>query len=295
MLRTGDLLLYNDENCELLAPHQHTPLLTKLTRLLSLLPCTTYGVDTYVDELDRIEMLGTVRTDSQKSLRFVRPTQELLQFRCAAVIVCMSADSAQQEPGSEGAANPQTLVPYVFTVTDYEQLAFQLVEMDTLISNIASTGHNRFAVRQLSMACDYSTPDEQQYSSRLRNSIRQQLLTFYKQVMEADKTEAGLFGVDALVNRFKNLLSFLQTQSGSEEWCDNAAVDHTNKQNTANPNLTVFAAIPAYFALYTLYRVNVLRLQPCINNAVACLQEDGVLDNCLAGGYRFSDELLFKK
>lgn len=272
-LRTGDLVLYNDERLGRATARDRRA--RWWARLLALLPCTTYSLN----DMLTIEAVDDIES-ADASLSAAPPVDEPLHFRCAALIVCML-----DETDTNRERNKNKLLPYVFTVGDYATQCFQLLPLRDLLGALgAGQSRQLFSLRQLSISSDGGMPELSKFGSRRRDSIRNQVLEFYKQVMTADSTDSGRLGLPAMLARFGAVLKQIN------EPTELAA---NNKPIVGDHRLALFAASPCYFVLYTLFKVNVLRNEPCVYSAIGAVQEGGLAEQLLASGYALSDEMPF--
>jgi len=265
MLRTGDVVLYNDSQ---LQPDNGRAF--ALSRALALLPCSSYALAAHL----------SVNSEDESSRDVIDGTNHHLYFFCAALVVCV-LDETDTNPQRD----PNKLLPYVFTVLDYNQLYFQLVPLRSLIESLRVGGASRLcAVRQLYNASDTGTPDVMRFGSLRRESMRNQVLQLYQQVLDADKADSCRLSVDQMQQRFRAVLSQVQQPR---------QLPPAPATTSLEDRLALFAASPAYFVLFTLFRVNVLRSEPTVATAVASLQESGSAERLLTSGYQLSDEMPF--
>lgn len=267
---TGDIVLYNDTTPS--APAQRAWAET-LTHTLALLPCTTHI----------ITLFGTHASDEDDDNGSAGAAQrEWLHWRCAALVVRM-IDETETNPMQD----PTKFIPYVFFVHGDSQCQ-GLWPLKTLLAEVvanASAQRAHFALRQLMTESDQQQAN-QRLTSQMRNTLRQQILAFYQQTLNGTLQELGPCTTEEFRRRWhaiREAMDDLQPQRAVPAK-PGALVRHRT---------ALFLASSAYFTLYTLYHISVLRREPVASTAVAALQEGGYAESQLSGDYYLTDEIVF--
>lgn len=261
---TGDIVLYNDSESRW--PEW-------LSRLYALLPCSTYVV----------ACMGTHESlDEEQAVEQV-PQRDWLHWRCAALVVRM-IDETETNPSRD----PTRLIPYVFVV-DGDNDCHGLYPLKTLLARIASKSSRGsrvyFAVRQLMTRSD-TQQRHQRLVSQLRHHLRVQILTYYADVQTQEKEELQQIDRETLAKRHTLVSEALDDQKPRVPL--DASPGAANKHK-----LALYRGSPCYFTLCALYQINVLRIEPQADTAIAAVQEGGILQTQLASDYSLTDEIPF--
>lgn len=274
-MRTGDVVLYNDSTT---SECRRTARAAMLSKFYTLLPCNTF----LMAESDENNSL-----DDESQAEIVRE-QSWLYWRNAALVVLMT-DETETNPRAES----NKLIPYVFCVHGDSQCP-TMWPLKTLLREVAANGAVNasgkcayFALRQLFTGSDGNQTDPR-FCQRLRDSLRDQILAFYRDTMRQALDEVQKHPPHILRHRLTQVRAALDIlQPVPQRMVEVSSADKEQQR------IALFYACTCYFTLYTLYRVNVLRVEPHAAAATAALQEGGGIEQQLGAGYSLCDEISF--
>ena len=268
---TGDIVLYNDGTPD-------TALSTwcaeSLTQLMAMMPCTT-DIVTAWSSPDAADDDGSLEAT---------PERQWSHWEHAVLVVSM-IDETETNPTIT--RDEKKHIPYVFHVRP-GVLSYELIPLKTLLAEVmARTGACYFALRQLMTRADRHH-ENQRWCSQLRNSLRTQIITFYRDVQAIEMEESKAHDAGKLASRRRDVTTAIN------DLVPRAAPLVATSQGMAQRHrLTLFRASPAYFALFTLYRISVLRVEPGVSTAIALLQEGGLASTQMSSDYFLTDEVVF--
>lgn len=281
-MRTGDVVLYNDSTS---SECTRAARAATLSKIFTLLPCNTF-LATESHSYDSDENGSSLDDEAQAEI--VRD-QSWLYWRNAALVVLM-ADETETNPHG----NVNKLIPYVFYVHGDSQCP-TMWPLKTLLREVAAGGAAQasgkcayFALRQLFTGADGRQADAH-FCARLRDSLREQILALYRDIMAQAVDEVRRHPPGALQHRLVQMCAALDVFQPPlpQSMVEVSAADREQQR------IALFYASSCYLTLYTLYRVNVLRIEPHAATAAAALQEGGGIEQQLSSGYSLCDEISF--
>jgi hypothetical protein len=281
MMRTGDLILYNDERLTT----KHASLALRISQVLSWLPCNTMPALFDSVEIDDEEAQNVV-VDSER--------REWLHWRCA-VVVMMLLDETDTNPLKD----PKKTIPFVLSQTP-ESRVLVVRPLRDFLREISTADHTYVALRQLFTAAD-SLPavamnkSGRAPASQMRDVIARHIFSFYQQVRSQRQAEDVMFSQQAIDSRNAHMTGLMHELVPRAVTMERgSAHKHMNAHDAARSQLALFAASPAYFALFTLFRAGIVRVEPQADLAAIALQEQGCIDKFMHAETSYSDEILLR-
>lgn len=270
---TGDIILYNDPCTDVPRPFLSS-CAEVLTQMLTLLPCTT----------DIVTAWASRALPDEECLPEATPERQWLHWECAAVVVSMRDETETNPPIT---FDENKYIPYVFSTRRSTQ-AYEFIPLKCLLADLVTrAGQSHFALRQLMTNADRHRQN-QRLCSQLRNSLATQILNFYREVQATAMSEVRYTRDTVLAARVRDIATALNdmTPRLPVKYASSISLAHKHR-------LSLFRASPTYFALFTLYRISVLRVEPEVSTAMCSVQEGGILETQLSGDYFLTDEIVF--
>lgn len=265
-MRTGDIILYKA------SPSVDKRVLwaQRLARLTALLPCSTCVLIPSIPRSD-----DETQTDERS----------WLQWSDAAVVVQMT-DETETNPSQDA----NKLIPYVFVAEDTE---FRLQPLKALLASVAAAHRTEriyCAVRQFWIDSD-GRKRTFRLGNQLRCSLREQIIDFYREILITARAEAASVPEAILHARDAALRIALDDAQPPP-----ARMLTEAQRRFAAPSqhyVALFRVSSCYFTLYTLYRINLLRVEPQAALATTAIQENGCVERQLFQGYQLGEEVTF--
>lgn len=281
MMRTGDLILYNDDRLTT----KHASLALRISQVLSWLPCNTMPA-----------LFDSTEIGDEEAQNFVVDAErrEWLHWRCA-VVVMMLLDETDTNPLKD----PKKMIPFVLSQTQTMRVPMVRPLRDFL-REISTASTTYVALRQLFTAADNMPATTLSKSchapaSQMRDVITRHILGFYRQVREHRQAEDVMFSHKAIDSRNAYMTALMQELVPRTVTMERASSHkHMNSHDAVRSQLALFAASPAYFAMFTLFKAGIIRVEPQADLAAIALQEQGCVDKFMHVDTSYSDEILLR-
>lgn len=270
-IRTGDILFYNDDSSGLAS--EQTRRLRNcaawLTRCMLTLPCLS-SVSVMSDDRQQSRDQDEDNNDQQRyatpraSQRPLLPV-EWLDWQHAALIVCLSDKGDEQ--------------PYVFRAIGGR---FVLTRLDEVVG----LQHQRFfAIRHLiiNKEAGFGGVDviaRRRYVSQRRSQLRDRICEFHRSIYQAEAARQPA----PLHMHITSVLNEIYRPAGANSPPPVECDQHT-----------LMLASTSFTTLYTLYKAQILRVEPRVADANQLLQDRNslALHSHMTSDFHFTDEQLF--